>query len=503
MDYPFWDTGIGYGILMASIAITHVFISHFAIGGGLYLVVSEVAARRRGDAYRLQYLRRLAKFFALVSLVVGALTGVGIWFIIGLLNPAATAALIHTFVWAWAIEWTFFAAEITAALVYVYGWDRLSPRDHERVGWIYFVSAWMSLFVINGILTFMLTPGRWLETGAIAHGFFNPGYWPALVFRTGICVLLAGVYGNAVAARLEPSHERDAIVRRNSAWILAGVIVIVPSWFWFWGALPDELTRTVLERMREPVHSIAAARGWLAALAALTLVVGVAMPRRMGRVVAVVSMVLALGFFGRFEFAREMMRKPWVIWGVMYGNGVDVARLPEVQRDGLLAHLAWRTGDDEADVFRRACRSCHTIDGYRPLAPAFAGTSPDFIADIARAAHQLRGNMPPFAGDDEDATRIARWIWARVDHTPVAERARERGLDAGAEAWRVYCGKCHEFGGFRDVSETLAGLEDEDFDDLFENGPDYGEGMPVFTLPSADREALVGYIRRMTEEVQP
>ena len=69
--------------------------------------------------------------------------------------------------WFWAIEWTFFATEIAAALVYYYGWDRLVAGDAPRVGWIYACSAWMSLVVINGILTFMLTPGAWPVTGDI------------------------------------------------------------------------------------------------------------------------------------------------------------------------------------------------------------------------------------------------------------------------------------------------------------------------------------------------
>ena len=90
MNYPFWDVDIGYGILMAIIAVVHVFISHFAIGGGLYLVIAESAARKKNDLMKIEFLKKLSKFFVLVSVVFGALTGVGIWFIIGLLNPAAT-----------------------------------------------------------------------------------------------------------------------------------------------------------------------------------------------------------------------------------------------------------------------------------------------------------------------------------------------------------------------------------------------------------------------------
>ena len=48
MNYPVWYLpSLGGGFLIALIAITHVFISHFAVGGGLYLVLAE----RKVSAY--------------------------------------------------------------------------------------------------------------------------------------------------------------------------------------------------------------------------------------------------------------------------------------------------------------------------------------------------------------------------------------------------------------------------------------------------------------------
>jgi len=123
MNYPVWDIPAG-GLLIATIAILHVFVSHFAVGGGLFLVLVERRARRDGDDALLGYVRQHSRFFILLTLVFGAITGVGIWFTIGLVNPAATSSLINTFVWGWAIEWTFFVTEIAAAMVYYYGWDR-------------------------------------------------------------------------------------------------------------------------------------------------------------------------------------------------------------------------------------------------------------------------------------------------------------------------------------------------------------------------------------------
>ena len=200
MNYPVWDLPAP-GLLIAAVAILHVFVSHFAVGGGLFLVVAEKKARRESDEGLLGFVRALSRGFVLLTLVLGALTGVGIWFTIGLVQPQATSALVTTFVWAWATEWTFFAVEIAAAMVYFYGWDRLDPRTHMVVGWIYFAASWASLAVVAGILAFMLTSGGWVRTGRFADGFFNPTYLPMVGLRTAVAVGLAGFALLALTSR--------------------------------------------------------------------------------------------------------------------------------------------------------------------------------------------------------------------------------------------------------------------------------------------------------------
>ena len=105
MNYPIWGVPAS-GLFIAVIAVVHVFISHFAVGGGLFLVWYETRARRESDADLLTYVRLHSRFFLLLTLVLGALTGVGIWFTIGLVQPQATSTLIQFFVWGWASEWT-------------------------------------------------------------------------------------------------------------------------------------------------------------------------------------------------------------------------------------------------------------------------------------------------------------------------------------------------------------------------------------------------------------
>ncbi len=50
MNYPFWDIPhIGSGWVIGMIAIFHVMISQFAVGGGLYLPLAERKAMRMAD----------------------------------------------------------------------------------------------------------------------------------------------------------------------------------------------------------------------------------------------------------------------------------------------------------------------------------------------------------------------------------------------------------------------------------------------------------------------
>ena len=48
MNFPIWELPAA-GLLIAAVAIVHVFISHFAVGGGLFLVLAERKARREND----------------------------------------------------------------------------------------------------------------------------------------------------------------------------------------------------------------------------------------------------------------------------------------------------------------------------------------------------------------------------------------------------------------------------------------------------------------------
>ena len=420
MNFPVWEVPVlGGGMLIGVIAVVHVFISHFAVGGGLFLVMTERKAYSEQSAVLLDYVKRHSKFFMLLSVVAGAVTGVGIWFTIGLIHPSATSALIHAFVWGWAIEWVFFLVEVTSIIVYVKTWETMNRRSHIIVGWVYAVSSLLTLAVINGIVAFMLTPGDWLETRGFWDGIFNPSYLPSLVARTLIAVGFAGVYAFLTATRLEETAERATIIRYSALWALPALVLLPVALYWYYGVIPETAKEIIgggIEAIESTAHY-----GMIAAVVLLLLVlVGPLLrPRSFSFGQALVLLVLASLSLFAAERVREAVRKPYVLFGYMYSNAVRVEDYERVEEAGLLASSKWMSvrAIDESneltvgrELFRAQCMSCHTVGGYQDILPHLADRTVEDLEVILMDMPSFRGYMPPFAGNDQERLALARWL---------------------------------------------------------------------------------------------
>ena len=220
MEYPIFDVPLlGGSLLIAKVAIFHAFIAHFSVGSGFFVALAERRAIREGDEATLAFLKKYALLILLVPYVLGTVTGAGIWFTVALVSPRAISVLIHQFVWDWAAEWVLFLIEVVSIFLYFFTWGRVRAEVHNRIGWVFAVASLLTLFIINAILSFMLTPGgAWLSvagTGTEAskfwEAFFNPTYFPSLLMRTLACLSLAGIYAIITYSRVDaPELERLA-----------------------------------------------------------------------------------------------------------------------------------------------------------------------------------------------------------------------------------------------------------------------------------------------------
>lgn len=444
MNYPAWDVPhIGGGWVIGSIAILHVLVSHFAVGGGFYLPLAERKALREGRDDWMEVLRGHAKFFLILTAVFGALTGVGIWFAIGLVSPEGTSALIHNFVFAWAIEWIFFTVEITSAAVYYYTWGRISDRIHLAVGWVYAGSAWISLVIINGILTFMLTPGQaWLAvagTGLEATRFWqallNPTYWPSLMLRTLVCISLAGIWALVTASRIDAFKTpklKAEVVRWSAKWLLPAFPLMPVAFLWYLYMVPVD-QRALLHlgistigqgTFTQVTRAVLVTGVTSATIAVIVYFLAWRNPRDVTFGHACAILFLALAATASTEQAREMLRKPYVIARYMYSNGTRVAEQEMFNEKGYLASSVWAQGVPDAErgelMLAGQCLSCHTRKGYRSLKRLMADRDRASIMNILDMLQEASEDspyaafMPPLVGTPDEIEALADSLHALV-----------------------------------------------------------------------------------------
>lgn len=446
MHYPWWHVPILTSpMLIAAIAVIHVLISHYAVGGGLFLAVEARYAHREGRSDYLAYLKRHAKFFILFTVVLGAVTGVGIWWTIGLASPLATEMLIRTFVFGWAMEYVFFVLELVAGFLFYYYWDRLPPKLHVTMGAIYGLSAWISLVLITGITGFMQAPGAWLEKqDSFWVAFFNPQFLPQVLSRTGGALLLSSLYVYLHASLVAKESGLCHLIEQRSTRpaLLGAVLITLGGILWF-AMLPDS-ARAILEGAA-PLNILAAL------LFALTVVVFFLLyfgplrnPGWLSPGFAGALLLFGFAAFSTGEFIREAVRKPYIIYNVVLSNQIYVDQVPTQPIDerevGYLEMGRWTsqfvrleypqatdgTRIDESQLlelpqsdrvrlgevlFQYHCNDCHAEDrGYSAVAPLLRGHTRAMILDTVVHLERAHFFMPPWAGTREEAELITDYL---------------------------------------------------------------------------------------------
>ncbi len=421
MNYPvWWIPSVGGGLLIAIISIVHVYVAHFAVGGGLFLVITEMKAYREDSKDILAYTKRHTRFFLLLTMVFGSITGVGIWFIISLVHPSATSVLIHSFVFGWATEWVFFVGEIVALFVYFYTFGRMDRRNHLLIGWFYFIFAWLSLFVINGIVAFMLTPGAWPVSGNFWEGFFNPTFLPSLFFRTLLAFMFAGIFGLLTSSFLKDRALRETMMRYCARWLLGPVILMPVFSYWYLNSITDSSKSMILGRSPEIIPFFTFFIWMMPVLFLGGLIISIRMPSVIKRSFAVVFVFMGLLYMGSFEWIREAARRPYVIYGYMYSNSVLKSEIDDINREGLLRKAKWvknrdltdsNTRDAGREIFNIQCLPCHTVGGLMndilPITDKFTLFGMD---SMLNGIGTINDYMPPFMGTTNERKALASYI---------------------------------------------------------------------------------------------
>lgn len=409
------------GLVMGGVAIVHVFLAQFAVGGGMLLCYFQWLAMQGRNPFARQFVDGYFKVLVLISFVLGALTGVGIWFTAIQISPATIGAMVHNFHWLWATEWTFFCVEIASGYLFYRYHRRLGDRASMTLLAVYAIASWVSLFIINGILSWQLTPGRWLETKSVADGFFNPSFWPSLLFRTIVSLTLAALAACVVVNTMSELNRqaRWSLIQR-AAHLLLPMVAMPVLGIWYLAEIPADSRGWILGGSPAMMLFLSISIAASLAIGAYALIGLVLRKLYINGATATLLLLLAFGATAGGEFVREGARKPFSIRHVLYSNSIRPDEVARLRKVGCLADdpYPWR-GDTEfpneqleqgARVYRRLCSICHTVDGVNGLAELTATWELDQMRmNIAKLQH-TKAFMPPFAGTPQELESLVQFI---------------------------------------------------------------------------------------------
>ncbi len=409
------------GMVIGGMGVVHVFLAQFAVGAGILMCYFQWLTQTG----RVPETRRLMESYftalVLVSFVLGALTGVGMWLTAIQVSPRTIGLMVKEFHWIWATEWTFFCLEIVSGYAFYRYGEAMGHRGRMGLLVLYASAAWFSLFWVNGILSWQLTPGSWAEKGSVWAGFFNPSFWPSLLFRTVVSATIAALVACLVVNTLGNLDARSrAVLIQRAAHLLAPMALMPLLAAWYLGVIPPESRTWALGG--------SAAMTLFSSLAvAVSLLIGtyasVGLLRQSFSIDgpgAALLCALAFGATAAGEFVREGVRKPYTVREVLYSNSIrpaDVAmlrRIGSVARDPYPLRDAARYPNEQlrlgARVFRFQCSVCHTLTGANGLVHlAGSWTVEQRRMNIAKLQY-TKPYMPPFAGTPEEVEAVVQLV---------------------------------------------------------------------------------------------
>jgi cytochrome bd ubiquinol oxidase subunit I len=212
----------------------HLFFAVLGVGLPLMMLIAEGMHLRTGDPTWRALARRWSKVFGILF-AVGAASGTIISFELGLLWPRFMAFAGGIIGLPFSLEGAAFFLEAIFVGIYLYGWDRLSPRLHWLTGFPILVSSAASAFFIVTANAWMNVPrGFQFVHGRVTHvnvlaAMFNPA-WATETSHMVLGAYLATTFGVAAVyavgmlrGRRDDYHRKAITVALSLAAILAPV----------------------------------------------------------------------------------------------------------------------------------------------------------------------------------------------------------------------------------------------------------------------------------------
>jgi len=287
----------------------------------------------------------------------------------------------------------------------------------------------------------MLNTGGWSQASGLWRAFWNPQTVPQVVARSGSSLMLAALFVFLHAAvKLSQRHElRGRVARITAGWaMLGGACVIVGGAGWY--ALSPSSAQAALV-------AAAALNVLMVLLFALTGLVVVMLYLGPYRNPGWINLGFALLFFAMGlaataagEFVREAVRKPYIVYGRILGNGIRASEVPALRSQGFLNGGIWTRiylsqrhpqaldGQGRVDgsrllarprserehigqvIFQYHCNDCHSVNGYSGVSQLTRGWTREMIYQAVSHLNRTHFFMPPWCGTPEEAEVLTDYL---------------------------------------------------------------------------------------------
>jgi cytochrome d ubiquinol oxidase subunit I len=223
--------------------MVHIPLVCFGIAFPAMVAFVEWRYLRTGDVLYRTLARRWTRVMVTLF-AAGVVTGTVLSFEMGLLWPAFTGTFGSVFGLGFAIEGFSFFLEAIFLGIYVYGWDRLSPRLHFLCALPIVVAGIIGSFMVISVNGWMNHPqgfrldaqGRVTDVHPLLALFGNTYFWHELVhmYLAGNMVtgfLVAGAYAVGRLRGRWGRYERTALtVPLSAAALAAPMQIVVGDW---------------------------------------------------------------------------------------------------------------------------------------------------------------------------------------------------------------------------------------------------------------------------------
>ena len=220
----------------------HIPLVCFGIAFPALVLFVEWRYLRTGDPVHRALALRWSKVMALLF-AVGVVTGTILSFELGLLWPRFMGRFGDVFGLAFALEGFSFFLEAIFIAIYVYGWDRMSPRAHLLSGVpvvMAGIAGSLMVITVNGWMNhpggFQLHGTHVTDVHPLKALFGNPFFWHELVHMYLAGYIVAGFVTASVYAWAWLRGRRDRYVRLalmvplTAAAVASPVQIIVGDW---------------------------------------------------------------------------------------------------------------------------------------------------------------------------------------------------------------------------------------------------------------------------------